>query len=115
MGAALRLSSGSQVQLNRAKSVVNQNKSDLLIGEMFEVVFHELTRYLNILQIQKSVDWTIYAQKRSGFSDMLEQSVDSFELLDRLQDLKLLTPTSSLEKTQSDTQLEKTASEIAAE
>lgn len=61
VGVALRLSSGSPAQLNRAKSVVNQNKSDLLIGEMFEVVFYELTRYLNILQIQKGVDWTIYA------------------------------------------------------
>ncbi len=41
VGAALRLSSGSAAQLNRAKSVVNHNKSDLLIGEMFEVVFYE--------------------------------------------------------------------------
>ena len=73
------------------------------MGEMFEVVFYELTRYLNILQIQKGVDWTIYAQKRSVFSEIFEQSVDSFELLDVEQDLKLLTPANSIEKGLSET------------
>jgi hypothetical protein len=49
---------------------------------MFGVVFQEFSRYLNILQLQKGVDWTIYAQKRSTFAELFDQSVDEYELID---------------------------------
>ena len=65
--------------------------------------------------MQKGVDWTIYAQKRSAFSDIFEQSVDGFELLDVQIDFKQLTPSISLEKSSPETTLEKTASEIVVE
>lgn len=50
-GVALRLNEAPKSLLNKAKSVVNHNKSEALLGDMFEVVFKEMTRYLNILQI----------------------------------------------------------------
>jgi hypothetical protein len=48
--------------LARAKSVINHNSSELLLGEMFQVIFAEFTRYTSILKIKPGVDWQIYAQ-----------------------------------------------------
>jgi hypothetical protein len=45
------------MMLSRAKSMINLNSSELLLGDMFQVIFAEFGRYEKILRIKPGVDW----------------------------------------------------------
>jgi hypothetical protein len=52
-------------QLQKAKSVIDENASETLLGQAFEVVFREIERYLKIISGFKGVDWGMYVQMRN--------------------------------------------------
>lgn len=67
-GGALRLkSSGGAAapQLQKAKSVIDENASETLLGQAFEVIFREIERYLKIISGFKGVDWGMYVRMRN--------------------------------------------------
>jgi hypothetical protein len=51
--------------LEKATSVIDENVSEHLIAEAFEVIFHEFDRYVKIMKMYKGVDWTIYVKQRN--------------------------------------------------
>jgi len=51
--------------LEKAISMVDENVSELLIAQAFEVIFNEFKRYIKIMKMFKGVDWTIYVKQRN--------------------------------------------------
>jgi flavin-dependent dehydrogenase len=51
--------------LEKAQSVIDENVSEHLIAQAFEVMFKEFDRYIKIMQRFKGVDWTIYVKMRN--------------------------------------------------
>ena len=51
--------------LEKAQSVIDENVSEHLIAQAFEVIFKEFDRYINIMKMFKGVDWTIYVKMRN--------------------------------------------------
>jgi hypothetical protein len=51
--------------LEKAVSVIDENVSEHLIAQAFEVIFKEFDRYINIMKMFKGVDWTIYVKMRN--------------------------------------------------
>lgn len=51
--------------LEKAHSRIDENVSELLIGQAFEVIFREFERYIKIMQGYKGVDWTVYVKMRN--------------------------------------------------
>jgi len=45
--------------------MVDENVSELLIAQAFEVIFNEFKRYIKIMKMFKGVDWTIYVKQRN--------------------------------------------------
>lgn len=67
-GGALKLKStgsGALPQLQKAKSVVDENVSEKLLGQAFEVIFKEFERYINIMSGFQGVDWSVYVRMRN--------------------------------------------------
>lgn len=46
--------------LHKAKSVVDENASELILGQAFEVIFKEIERYIKILGSYSGADWSTY-------------------------------------------------------
>ena len=62
----LKSSGGAAVpQLQKAKSVIDENASETLLGQAFEVIFREIERYLRIISGFKGVDWGMYVRMRN--------------------------------------------------
>ena len=51
--------------LEKAQSVIDENVSEHLIAQAFEVMFKEFERYIKIMKNFKGVDWTIYVKMRN--------------------------------------------------
>lgn len=51
--------------LHKAQSVIDENVSEYLIAQAFDVIFKEFERYINIMKTFKGVDWTIYVKMRN--------------------------------------------------
>jgi hypothetical protein len=49
----------------RAKSIVDENASELLLGQAFDVIFREIKRYATILDAFEGIDWEAYARQRN--------------------------------------------------
>ena len=49
----------------RAKSIVDENASELLLGQAFDVIFREIKRYAAMLDAFEGVDWEAYARQRN--------------------------------------------------
>lgn len=68
-GGALKLKSPSGAagapSLQKAKSVIDENASEVLLGQAFEVIFREIERYIKIISNFKGVDWSVYVRKRN--------------------------------------------------
>ena len=45
--------------------MIDENVSERLIGQAFEVMFKEFERYIKIMKMFKGVDWTIYVKMRN--------------------------------------------------
>lgn len=54
-------SKGTSVpQIERAKSVIDTNASENLLGQAFEVIFKELDRYIVLMGMFEGIDWSTY-------------------------------------------------------
>ena len=51
--------------LEKAQSVIDENVSEMLVAQAFEVMFHEFARYVDIMKKFKGVDWTVYVRTRN--------------------------------------------------
>jgi len=51
--------------LEKAQSRIDENVSERLIGQAFEVMFKEFERYIKIMKGFKGVDWTVYVKMRN--------------------------------------------------
>jgi hypothetical protein len=51
--------------LEKAQSRIDENVSERLIGQSFEVIFKEFERYIKIMKGFKGVDWTVYVKMRN--------------------------------------------------
>lgn len=66
-GALMKLKQkGTSVPtLEKAQSVIDENVSEHLIGQAFEVIFKEFERYIKIMKMFKGIDWNIYVKMRN--------------------------------------------------
>jgi hypothetical protein len=51
--------------LEKAQSRIDENVSERLIGQAFEVMFKEFERYIKIMKSYKGVDWSVYVKMRN--------------------------------------------------
>lgn len=51
--------------LERAKSVIDTNTSENLLGSAFEVLFKEFDRYITVMAMFQGIDWTTYVNVRN--------------------------------------------------
>jgi len=59
-------SKGTSVpQFERAKSVIDTNASENLLGTAFEVLFKELDRYVQVMTSFEGIDWATYVRVRN--------------------------------------------------
>ena len=67
IGAQIKLKQkGTSVpSLEKAISVIDENVSEHLISQAFEVIFKEVERYIKIMKMFKGIDWTIYVKMRN--------------------------------------------------
>jgi hypothetical protein len=61
----LKAKGTSVPSLEKAVSVIDENVSEHLISEAFEVIFKEFDRYVKIMKMFKGVDWTTYVKMRN--------------------------------------------------
>jgi hypothetical protein len=57
--------SGSSPTLQKAKSVIDENASEKLFGQAFDIIFKELERYMTSLKHFKGADWSVYVRMRN--------------------------------------------------
>jgi hypothetical protein len=59
-------SKGTSVpQFERAKSVIDTNASENLLGSAFDVLFKELDRYVQVMGTFEGIDWATYVRVRN--------------------------------------------------
>jgi hypothetical protein len=74
----------NQLVLQKARSVINEDVSETLLVQGFDIIFKELNRYICIMnEYFEGVDWTTYVKHRSAATF---NSKD--KMLDDLQDKK---------------------------
>ena len=54
-------------RLVKAKSVVDENVSEVLMGQAFDVIFRELDRYNQLLAAFDGIDWEVFARSRNEY------------------------------------------------
>jgi hypothetical protein len=55
----------AMTKLAKAKSAVDENVSEQLLGQAFEIIFAELDRYANLLDAFDGLDWEAFARQRN--------------------------------------------------
>lgn len=83
----------NSLSLQKAKSILNENVSETLLVQGFDIIFKEFNRYIKIMNTHfKGIDWTTYVKSRT--SDDSHQSLygegQSKALLDDAQDPDVL-------------------------
>lgn len=66
-------------QLQKAKSLIDDDVSEVLLGQAFEIMFKEFERYIGIMLGFDGIDWSTYVRKRNQ---------DRYEKGDALDELK---------------------------
>mmetsp|Transcript_26656 Transcript_26656/g.19022 ORF Transcript_26656/g.19022 Transcript_26656/m.19022 type:complete len:91 (+) Transcript_26656:2662-2934(+) len=51
--------------LERSKSLIDENVTEKLIAQAFDVIFRELNRYTAVFKKFKGIDWYTYVQTRN--------------------------------------------------
>lgn len=64
--------------LKKARSVIDDDASEILIGQAFEIIFKEFERYIRIMMGFEGVDWATYVRKRN--QDRYDQGDELAEL-----------------------------------
>lgn len=57
--------SGTAPQLQKAKSVIDENVSEQLLAQAFDTIFKELRRYLIMMSGFQGVNWSVYVRMRN--------------------------------------------------
>lgn len=53
----------NQLSLQKAKSVINEDTSELLLAHGYDIIFKELDRYVNMMNtIFTGIDWATYTK-----------------------------------------------------
>jgi len=56
----------NQLSLQKAKSVINEDVSETLLVQGFDIIFKEFNRYIKIMNMQfKGIDWSTYVKSRT--------------------------------------------------
>lgn len=66
-------------QLQKARSLIDEDVSEVLLGQAFEIMFKEFERYISIMLGFEGIDWSTYVRKRNQ---------DRYEKGDELEELK---------------------------
>ena len=62
--------SGGTLSLAKAKSVINEDVSEALLVQGFDIIFKELNRYITIMNdLFKGIDWATYVKSRTHGSE----------------------------------------------
>lgn len=69
----------SMPQLQKAKSLIDTDVSEVLLGQAFEIIFKEFERYISIMLGFDGIDWSTYVRKRNQ---------DRYENGDEISELK---------------------------
>lgn len=62
---------GNSMKITRAKSIIRQSSVSPLFQSVFNIIFSETRRYIDILEKSKGIDWAIYAKQRDEHKDLL--------------------------------------------
>ena len=55
------------LSLAKAKSIINEDVSETLLIQGFDIIFKELNRYINIMSSHfTGIDWTTYVRSRNS-------------------------------------------------
>lgn len=75
----------NQLSLQKAKSVINEDVSETLLAQGFDIIFKELNRYVRIMNnLFRGIDWSTYVKSRTA--EDASKSLNSDYLQDRLLD-----------------------------
>lgn len=76
----------NQLSLQKAKSVINEDVSETLLAQGYDIIFKELNRYVKIMnQMFRGIDWATYVKSRTSKEDMRHtvnlkiQQIDLFD------------------------------------
>jgi hypothetical protein len=62
--------SKGQLSLQKARSIINEDVSETLLVQGFDIIFKELNRYIHIMcELYQGVDWTSYVRFRTNMLD----------------------------------------------
>lgn len=78
-GENMKISANAITGIARAKSVLNKKTVSPLIEKVFEIIFIEVNRYLDILSKVKGIDWSIYLRNRTS---LVEKELLDLEKVD---------------------------------
>ena len=57
----------NQLSLQKAKSVINEDVSETLLVQGFDIIFKEFNRYVKIMsKLFKGIDWATYVKSRTN-------------------------------------------------
>jgi hypothetical protein len=77
-----------ELSLQKAKSVINEDVSETLLVQGFDIIFKELNRYVRIMShLFRGIDWSTYVKSRT--SEDASKSLNSDSAQDRLLDEEL--------------------------
>ena len=75
----------NQLSLRKAKSVINEDVSETLLVQGFDIIFKELNRYVKIMNnLFRGIDWSTYVKSRTA--EDASKSLNRDYLQDRLLD-----------------------------
>lgn len=67
----------NQLSLQKAKSVINEDVSETLLVQGFDIIFKEFNRYIKIMNKQfKGIDWSTYVKSRTQEAAQVSQDTD---------------------------------------
>ena len=71
--------------MRKAKSVINEDVSETLLVQGFDIIFKELNRYVKIMNnLFRGIDWSTYVKSRTA--EDASKSLNRDYLQDRLLD-----------------------------
>lgn len=79
--------------LQKARSLIDDDTSEILLGQAFDIIFKEFNRYINIMLGFEGVDWGTYVRKRNqdrydNGDDLAELENEDNVLLDEIEEPK---------------------------
>ena len=83
---------GKQLALQKAKSVINEDVSETLLVQGFDIIFKEFNRYVKIMNyLFKGIDWATYAKSRTQddqLQSLTNENTEKTTLMDEDSDIE---------------------------